>query len=307
MEESLTFESTSDGKNDSILDEQSSLFPISQRESSIFEENSPANDSFIKFPIDDVESFSQEIEEENQDRYFVNNSRLNESENENNTLKKSNLRYGSGVSSCSSNTHLFKTSNVLFINSSKKFSGRKRKMPIVDGSDEQTHNKYSEDNVKRKIQIHVMNSITQYMNEILNKIDIGLEHIPVFNKINYSIKKNITNKTFEENKNKTLENLLENEISSKYKKFSIDSNKKGIEKIKNNEIIKSILSQKYQDYFREIYYQNERRIDLSKFGLKKIIKLSNEVKLYEDIFTNKVVNMEYRNRIEEIIRKKFLI
>ena len=307
MEESLTFESTSDGKNDSILDEQSSLFPISQREPSFFEENSPAHDSFIKFPIDDVELFSQEIEEENQDRYFVNNSRLNESENENNTLKKSNLRYGSGVSSCSSNTHLFKTSNVLFINSSKKFSGRKRKMPIVDGSDEQTHNKYSEDNVKRKIQIHVMNSITQYMNEILNKIDLGLEHIPVFNKIDYSFKKNITKKIFEENKKKTIENLIEREVSSKFKKFSRDSNKRELEKIKNNEIIKNILSQKYIDYFREVYYKNERSIDLSKYGLKKIIHLSNKVNLYEDIFKGKVVDENYRNRIEEIIRKKFLI
>ena len=306
MEDSLIFEYTSDRKRIVFLDEKSSLSPIPQEESSFFEENSSAPDTFNKFPIKLFASFPQEIEEENQDIYFVNNRR--ELKNENNIQKESNLHSGSGVSSCSSsNNHLFKTSNILFINSSKKFSGRKRKMPMTDGSDEKIHDKYCEDNVKRKIQIHVMNSITQYMNEILNKIDLGLEYIPMFNKIKHSIKKNVTNKTFEENKNKTLGNLMDNEISPKYKKFSSDSNIKGIEKIKNNEIIKNILSQKYQDYFREIYYKNERRVDLSKYGLKKIIQLSNKVKLYEDMFKRKVVNVEYRDRIEEIIRKKFLI
>ena len=89
--------------------------------------------------------------------------------------------------------------------------------------------------------------------------------------------------------------------------FQSDYNKKELEKIKKNEVIKNILSLKYLDYIREIYYKNERIIDLSKYGLKKIIRLSNKVKLYEDIFKGKVVDENYRNRIEEIIREKFLI
>ena len=150
-----------------------------------------------------------------------------------------------------------------------------------------------------------MNSIIQYVNEIISKTNLELENIPVINKINYSFKKNITNKIFEENKKKSLKYFIECEVSSKFKKFSRDSNKRELEKIKNNEIIKNILSQKYIDYFREVYYKNERSIDLSKYGLKKIINLPKKVKLYEDISKGKTVDEKYMNRVEEVIRKNF--
>ena len=215
----------------------------------------------------------------------------------------------SSISSSFSNApkKLFKTSKEIVTNSEKKFNGRKRKNPFTDDNFEKRHDKFAIDNVKRKIQVHAMNSIIQYVNEIICKIDLELEHVPIFNKIDYSSKKNTNNNILEENKKKTIENLIETEISPKYTSFQSDFNKKEIEKIKNNEIAKNILSQKYIDYFREVYYKNERTIDLSKYGLKKIINLSNRVKLYEDMFKGKTVDEKYRNRVEEVIRKKFLI
>ena len=152
-----------------------------------------------------------------------------------------------------------------------------------------------------------MSSITQYVNDILSQIDLGLEHIPVFKKIDYSFKQKINSTTFEENKKKIIENLIESDISRKYKTLKKDYNKKELERIKKNEIIKNVLSLKYIDYIREIYYKNERIIDLNKYGLKEIIHLSNKVKLYEDMFKGKAVDEDYRNQIEEVIRKKFLI
>ena len=79
-----------------------------------------------------------------------------------------------------------------------------------------------------------------------------------------------------------------------------------MEKIKKNTFIKNILSITYKDFFNEIFYKNKRIIDLSKYGLKKIIILSSKVKLYENMFNEKM-DEEYSKRVEKIIRKKFLV
>ena len=155
-----------------------------------------------------------------------------------------------------------------------------------------------------KIQVYAMNSITGYINEIVSKVDLGLEYIPKFNKIDYSYKRVINGSAFAANKIKTIGNLLVFDSSPKYRNFARDHNKQEYEKIINNEILKKILSQKYIDFFKEIFYKNERIIDLSKFGLRKIIRLSNKVKLYESMFKGENDN-KYRIRVEEIIRKKF--
>ena len=288
-------------------DELISLFSLSEEEP-IFFQNSPQNSLSLDFPsINFPLNFDEFASDDDQDRYFIKNTKTNELENKGIYEKRNSSSSGSSTTSVFPNAskEIFKTIQKSDKDPFKKFAGRKRKNPSQNYDEEKMHDKFSQDNVTRKIQIHVMNSLIQYVNEIVSKIDLGLEPIPVFNKIDYSFKKNITKKIFEENKKKTIENLIEREVSSKFKKFSRDSNKRELEKIKNNEIIKNILSQKYIDYFREVYYKNERSIDLSKYGLKKIINLSKKVKLYEDIFKGKTVDEKYRNRVEEIIKKNF--
>ena len=296
MIETLTLEYISEVKSNLMS------FP---QEESLFLQNSPPNslqlDSFINLSLKNDELFLEEIGKENQYRYLENDRKKIKLESENKIINKRNSHSGSNTPSKCFNTPqiFFKTSKILFNCSRKKLSGRKRKISTKDKNIKKIHNKYYEDNITRKIQVHVMNSLTQYVNDILSKIDLGLEHIPVFNKIAYSFKQKISTTTFEENKKKTIENLIGTEISPKYKTIQSDYNIKELEKIKKNEVIKNILSQKYVDYIREIYYKNERTIDLSKYGLKKIIRLSNKVKLYEDIFKGKL-----QMRIIEIEQKK---
>ena len=203
MEETITLEYISEDK--------SNLMPFPQEES-LFLQNSPQNslnslslDSFINFPLknDDLE----EIEKEDQDRYFVNDRKKIKLENENKIINKRNFHNESSTSSKCSNTPYFKNPKILFNSSRKKLTGRKRKMSIKDKNDKNLHNKYYEDNVTRKIQVHVMSSIIQYVNDILSKIDLGLEHIPAFKKIDYSFKQKINITTFEENKKKQLKIL----------------------------------------------------------------------------------------------------
>ena len=151
-----------------------------------------------------------------------------------------------------------------------------------------------------------MNSIPQFINEIVS--NLGLEDIATIKYLEYSFKRDVNKKALEENKTKTIGDLLEYKITTKYKLFSRDSNKKEYEKMKNNEIIKAFLSLKYIDYFKEIFYKNKRTIDLSKSGLKKTIFLSSKVILYEDILKGENKDDEkYKIRVEEVIKSKFLI
>ena len=257
--------------------------------STISEEESLNLQNFINFPFINEEQSLEEINKEDEERYFINHSQLSTS------------YYSSNIPKI-----LFNTSTKCTNKLGKKFTGRKRKNPITCIEGERIHDNLAKDNVTRKIQVHVINSMIQFVNEIINKIDIGLENIPEFKKIDYSFIKNIKSEIFEENKKKTIENILEAKISPKYKIFPPDYNKKEMKKIKKNAVIKNILSITYKDFFNEIFYKNKRIIDLSKYGLKKIIILSSKVKLYENMFNEKM-DEEYSKRVEKIIRKKFLV
>ena len=241
--------------------------------------------NFINFPFQDDEQSSEENNKEDEKRYYVNNSHS-----------------GLSTQSYSSNTPktLFKV--VHTSNEHKKFAGRKRKYTYIEGG--RIHGNTARDNVTRKIQVHAMKSIIQFVNEIISKIDIGLENIPIFKKIDYSFIKDIRSDKFEINKTKTIENFLEADISPKYKTLPHDYNKKEKEKIKKNVVIKNILSITYVDFFKEIFYKNKREIDLSKFGLENKIILLSKVKLYEDML-NENMDERWSKRAEDVIKKNF--
>ena len=257
--------------------------------SSITEEEPLNLQTFINFPFPNDEQSLEEINKEDEERYFIYHPQLSMTSDSSNIPKI-----------------LFNTSSKCTNKLGKKFAGRKRKNPITCIEGERIHDNLAKDNVTRKIQVHVINSMIQFVNEIINKIDIGLENIPEFKKINYSFIKNIKSEVFEENTKKTIENFLEIEISPKYKIWPSDYNKKEMEKIKKNTFIKNILSITYKDFFNEIFYKNKRIIDLSKYGLKKIIILSSKVKLYENMLKEKT-DEEYSKRVEKIMREKFLL
>ena len=281
------------------LDDESSFSTISEKE--------PLNlQNFINSPFQNDEQSLEEMNKEDKQRYFVNKSILNESKNKITTINKNDSHLSTPSDLSNIPKILFNTSIKCTNKFGKQFVGRKRKSPITCIEEERIHDNLAKDNVTRRIQVYAMNSMIQFVNEIISKIDIGLENIPIFKKIDYSFKQNINSDIFEENKKKTIENFLETEISPKYKTFSSDSNKKEKEKIKKNAVIKNILSMTYIDFFKEIFYENKRIIDLSKYGLKKIINLSTKVKTYENMFNEKT-DENYRKRAAQIIRKKFLL
>ena len=89
-------------------------------------------------------------------------------------------------------------------------------------------------------------------------------------------------------KKKKLCDILKLNISKKYRNHSFDYNKilyEKIEKMKNNPIYDALIklsNETYLYFFQNIYYKNERFINLHKYGIDVIIPLSNKVELCED-------------------------
>ena len=128
--------------------------------------------------------------------------------------------------------------------------GRKKKKEINKG----IHNKFTEDNIIRKIKCHFFN----YINEILNKnlVDKKYYFYKLDNFVNENLKKDYNMKLM----NLSLKEIyLDSKISNKYKKYGHDINKKLIEKIysEKNEIeVMKILDKSYIETFNTLIKNN---------------------------------------------------
>ena len=170
-----------------------------------------------------------------------------------------------------------------------KKRGRKKNIEKIENNNEnieKIHNHESEDNMLNKIQIHSINSAIECFNSILNYIKYNNKER--FLKIDPSFKKKINKKEREELKKKKLCDILKLDISTKFTNHSFDYNKnlyEKIEKMKENPIYDALIklsNENYLYFFQNIYYKNERIINLNKYGIDVNIPLNNKVKLCED-------------------------
>ena len=116
----------------------------------------------------------------------------------------------------------------------QRLLGRKRK----DDKTIREHNKFSDDNKRRKVKHFVIKSIQNYTNKKLKNLlngNIGYNSL----KKEFLIlnKQQKSNATIEANKaflNKSIGNILSENISSKYTNYDEDHNKKLVESLKND-------------------------------------------------------------------------
>ena len=171
----------------------------------------------------------------------------------------------------------------------KRKLGRKKNIEKIKNNNENNkkiHNDKVEDNMLNKIQIHSIKCIIEYFNSILDYIIYNDKER--FLNIDSSFKKKINKKEREELKKKKLCDILKLDISTKYTNHSFDYNKnlyEKIEKMKENPIYDALIklsNENYLYFFQNIYYKNERIINLNKYGIDVNIPLNNKVKLCED-------------------------
>ena len=246
---------------------------------------SPLNSSLIS-SIDE-DKFSEQSSKEDEGRYYVDKT------------KKSSFNFINPSIYPQNKKIKFVTYSVF-----KKKPKKKLKKKRYRNTNKVIHSKFGSDNITTRIQVNSMNSAFSYINEILSHVYKDENYKPKFKKIKSLYKKNYTKKNSEKIKKMALRELVNLDITGKYKNYDADFNRKVYEKIKDNEIVKNILDEKYINFFREVFYKNKRTINLNEHSINITINLSNKVKLYENLFREKD-NEEYRDRVKQIIEKKF--
>ena len=199
-------------------------------------------------------------------------------------------------------------------NLTKKKRGRQIDRINSEGKKGQKiHNKYATDNLLRKIQVHYMSFILEVLNEVLK----SLNYKTLFLKLDYEFKKNVNNDFFESLKKKKLSDIINNNISAKYKNKDININRITYANLKDKEILKNLFDENYLTFFENVYYKSDKRFNLEKYGLEKEIIFSKNVKMYKDLLnSNKNNDANYKNYINNLNlcvaqnylpRKKFMM
>ena len=178
---------------------------------------------------------------------------------------------------------------------------------------ERKHNKFAKDNIKRKIQVNYLKFLVNFINQIIQLLlgeSANTDDIK-FYRLDYKFAKDISKKTFNQMKKKTIGEIFKDNASSKFKnskKLNVQVYNKVARK---NKIIKSILDKPYL-YFFYIYYSGQTIINLSDFDLDldKTIDLSPKTGFCKDLITKNndtdISKEIYRKKILECIKKHFL-
>lgn len=176
-----------------------------------------------------------------------------------------------------------------------KKRGRKSKSnnhEVIDDYD--SHTKSAKDNLLRKIKVHLFSFIISLINEILQNFNYKKDFINLNQKDKIDVKKN----SIKSLKTQRVQEIIIKEISKKFSNHSSDSNKKKCNSITNN-IIKEILNEKFITFFENNYLKNDRIINLEKYGSSKVITLSTNVKMLEDLIEKNQINGEdYINKLK---------
>lgn len=189
----------------------------------------------------------------------------------------------------------------------KRQRGRKNKEIDEKIIKMKTHDKFQSDNILRKIQVHYMNFIVTFINEILKELGFNQR----FYKLEYRFKCNVTKNNIIRFRNCTIGDILSNNISDKYIKTCKEFNIILINELRHHPIINSILSENYLHLFKNVYYKSDRIINLIYYGLDKKITLSKNIKMYKDLLNNHnaLFNKDkfYIIRLNQCVTRNFLL
>ena len=190
-----------------------------------------------------------------------------------------------------------KTQNVLI--SIKR--GRKKKESNNNKNNKKTkvHEATSEDNIHRKIQVHFISFITNFINDIV-KTFIKSRDIPTFKKIDYKLKKIVNQKYFQTLKSKSIADIIKMRPSPKMKNHENNVNEDIYNKIcKLCPFMYEFLEQNCMNFFKDYYYNNKDKNYVIN-GIQ--INVSDKTKNFNDLINK---NYAYKEKIKFIALNNF--
>ena len=186
----------------------------------------------------------------------------------------------------------------------KKLLGRKRKDSLTEGK----HNKFSHDNMNRKIKSILLNIVYLFINSKINEI---YKNEPDYDEEKDKLKKieqkQIVDSNIEFNQkflNETLRNIFSVNISHKYKKYNLEHNKNLINRLINDENTKR--RQIFQNLFSKTFLECLEHFR----GTKNIyelggIKTFDEIKVQYENDPDYLASLEYKLKsYEDILRNQ---
>ena len=190
-------------------------------------------------------------------------------------------------------------------NSSTLIKNRKRgRHTNSDEEKEKKHDKYSEDNILRKIQVNYLSFIILFLNDVLSSLGIQEK----FLNLDYEFKKQVNKEKCELLKKRNIGEIVSEKISSKYKNkdnVNIDL----YENLKKNANLEKIFNMNYLTFFGDYYMIKGKSVNLRKFGIEKEITLSNKTETYFDFIAkikSKEKDEKYIRLINDCIQKNYL-
>lgn len=173
----------------------------------------------------------------------------------------------------------------------KKTSGRTRKKK----SEKVPHGNKSFDNIERKIQVHFLNFVISFSNDALRYYFKNSSFS--FKKMNQKEKIKVNFNNVSKLKKSKIKDLLNSEISVKFKNFDKNENKKLLSQLKETWLDK-LFDMNYLDLFKYYYNNKESRLDAIIFEKKKIPLTEGTKSFYELLEDNK----EIKENIVEVAK-----
>ena len=201
--------------------------------------------------------------------------------------------------------NLFKTiKSISFFTTLKKKRGKKS----VSNKVLYEHTPFKNDNKMIKIQVGYISFLIKFINEVIEKkLNVNNNFIDIDYNYKSNIKKEFRKKL---NKKRIKDIITKAPISPKFSTYNENYNKNVYNKLLSlgHNVVLDILNKRFLFFFKDIYYKNVTKFNLSLFGFESFeIQLPSDTKMFKDLKMNntKEDSSLYKVEMEQCAQKYF--
>jgi hypothetical protein len=204
------------------------------------------------------------------------------------------------ITNSSSLKNLFESNNLLKplfeTTLNKKSTSTKRGRKSDANRNTKKHSATDEDNLTRKIQVHYLSFIINFVNDVIKSM-INMKNPPLFKFLAYEIKKNVNSKYVYELKSKNISDILQLKVSPKIKIHDESANEKIYQKVIDMcPFLNDFFQQNYLKFFKDYYCRNNTIFEVN----GKTIQISSRTKSFIDLIKK---YDKYKNNLKYIAAK----